>query len=128
MPEGKSTEERMKSEGARENGKGTRLPSPSALFQRATLGGLGNSSTRRPGARKPSVWEVYTGAGFSGGFQCAVAGIFNLDPASTAQRSMSGRAGATVTEATASHSVYVSQPVAVAAIIKQAASAVAARQ
>ena len=45
-----------------------------------------------------------------------------------AQRVMSGRAGATVTEATASHSVYVSQPAAVAALIKQAASAVAARQ
>jgi alpha/beta hydrolase family protein len=43
-----------------------------------------------------------------------------------AQRVMSGRAGATVTEATASHSVYVSQPAAVAAVIKQAASAVAA--
>ena len=45
-----------------------------------------------------------------------------------AQRVMSGRAGATVTEAAASHSVYVSQPAAVAAVIKQAASAVAARQ
>jgi pimeloyl-ACP methyl ester carboxylesterase len=46
----------------------------------------------------------------------------------TAQRSMSGRAGATVTEVAASHSVYVSQPAAVADLIKQAASAVAARQ
>lgn len=45
-----------------------------------------------------------------------------------AQRSMSGRAGATVTELAASHSVYVSQPAAVADLIKQAASAVAARQ
>src|SRR5437016_4651825 len=45
-----------------------------------------------------------------------------------AQRVMSGRASATVTEAAASHSVYVSQPAAVAALIKQAASAVAARQ
>ena len=45
-----------------------------------------------------------------------------------AQRSMSGRAGATVTEVVASHSVYVSQPAAVADLIKQAASAVAARQ
>jgi pimeloyl-ACP methyl ester carboxylesterase len=45
-----------------------------------------------------------------------------------AQRVMSGRAGATVTEVAASHSVYVSQPAAVAALIKQAASAVAARQ
>jgi pimeloyl-ACP methyl ester carboxylesterase len=45
-----------------------------------------------------------------------------------AQRVMSGRAGAAVTEATASHSVYVSQPATVAAIIKQAASAVAAQR
>ena len=45
-----------------------------------------------------------------------------------AQRSMSGRAGATVTEVAASHSVYVSQPAAVANLIKQAASAVVARQ
>jgi hypothetical protein len=41
---------------------------------------------------------------------------------------MSERAGATVTEVSASHSVYVSQPSTVAALIKQAASAVAARQ
>jgi pimeloyl-ACP methyl ester carboxylesterase len=46
----------------------------------------------------------------------------------TAQRSMSGRASATVTEVAASHSVYVSQPAAVADLIKQAASAVVARQ
>ena len=46
----------------------------------------------------------------------------------SAQRTMSARAGATVTEVAASHSVYVSQPAAVAALIKQAASAVAARQ
>jgi pimeloyl-ACP methyl ester carboxylesterase len=45
-----------------------------------------------------------------------------------AQFFMSGRAGATVTEVAASHSVYVSQPAAVAALIKQAASTVAARQ
>jgi pimeloyl-ACP methyl ester carboxylesterase len=44
------------------------------------------------------------------------------------QRFMSERAGATVTEVAASHSVYVSQPSAVAALITQAASAVAARQ
>jgi pimeloyl-ACP methyl ester carboxylesterase len=43
----------------------------------------------------------------------------------TAQRSMSGRAGATVTEVAASHSVYVSQPAAVARLIKDAASALA---
>jgi len=41
---------------------------------------------------------------------------------------MSARAGATVTEVAASHSVYVFQPTAVAALIKQAAGAVAARQ
>jgi pimeloyl-ACP methyl ester carboxylesterase len=42
-----------------------------------------------------------------------------------AQRAMSERAGATVSEVAASHSVYVSQPAAVAAIIVQAAEAVA---
>ena len=40
------------------------------------------------------------------------------------QRAMSKRAGSTVTEIAASHCVYVSQPAAVAALIKQAASAV----
>jgi pimeloyl-ACP methyl ester carboxylesterase len=40
-----------------------------------------------------------------------------------AQREMSGRAGATVEETAASHSVYVSQPAAVAGLIKKAASA-----
>ena len=45
-----------------------------------------------------------------------------------AQRTMSARAGSTVTEVAASHSVYISQPAAVAALIKQAVSAVAARQ
>jgi pimeloyl-ACP methyl ester carboxylesterase len=40
-----------------------------------------------------------------------------------AQRTMSQRAGSTVVEAAASHSVYVSQPAAVASLIKQAASA-----
>jgi pimeloyl-ACP methyl ester carboxylesterase len=44
-----------------------------------------------------------------------------------AQRTMSARAGSTVTEVAASHSVYISQPAAVAALVKQAASAVAAR-
>ena len=42
-----------------------------------------------------------------------------------AQRIMSGRAGSTVVEARGSHSIYVSQPAAVAALIEQAASAVA---
>jgi hypothetical protein len=45
-----------------------------------------------------------------------------------AQRTMSQRAAATVTEVDASHSVFVSQPAAVAALIKQAASAVATPQ
>jgi len=40
-----------------------------------------------------------------------------------AQREMSGRAGMTVEEAAASHSVYVSQPGAVAEIVKKAAAA-----
>jgi pimeloyl-ACP methyl ester carboxylesterase len=39
-----------------------------------------------------------------------------------AQRSMSERIGATVTEVPGSHSIYVSQPGAVAALIKQAAT------
>ena len=42
----------------------------------------------------------------------------------SAQREMSGRAGATVEEAAASHSVYVSQPAAVAELVKKAASEV----
>jgi hypothetical protein len=45
-----------------------------------------------------------------------------------AQRTMSQRAGSTVAEVAASHSVYVSQPAAVADLIKQAASAVAAQR
>ena len=40
-----------------------------------------------------------------------------------AQREMSERAGATVEEAVASHSVYVSQPTAVAGLIEKAAAA-----
>ena len=42
----------------------------------------------------------------------------------SAQREMSARAGATVEEVAASHSLYVSQPQAVASVIKNAASAV----
>jgi pimeloyl-ACP methyl ester carboxylesterase len=38
-----------------------------------------------------------------------------------AQREMSGRTGATFEEAAASHSVYVSQPAAVAELVKKAA-------
>jgi pimeloyl-ACP methyl ester carboxylesterase len=45
-----------------------------------------------------------------------------------AQRAMSGRAGSTTTEVAGSHAIYQSQPAAVAALIQQAASAVAARQ
>jgi pimeloyl-ACP methyl ester carboxylesterase len=44
-----------------------------------------------------------------------------------AQRAMSKRAGSTVVEVAGSHAIYVSQPAAVAALIEQAASAVAAR-
>src|SRR5258707_6730858 len=44
-----------------------------------------------------------------------------------AQRAMSERAGATQVEVAGSHSIYVSQPAAVASVIEQAASAVAIR-
>ena len=40
-----------------------------------------------------------------------------------AQREMSGRAGSTVEEAAGSHAIYVSQPAAVAELVKKAASA-----
>jgi hypothetical protein len=42
-----------------------------------------------------------------------------------AQRGMSKRAGSTVIEVKGSHSVYVSQPQAVASLIEQAAKGVA---
>jgi pimeloyl-ACP methyl ester carboxylesterase len=45
----------------------------------------------------------------------------------SAQRTMSGRAGSTTVEVASSHSVFVSQPAAVTACIKQAASTVATR-
>jgi pimeloyl-ACP methyl ester carboxylesterase len=45
-----------------------------------------------------------------------------------AQRAMSERAGSTVVEVPASHSVYVSQPAAAAALIHEAATAVSTRQ
>jgi pimeloyl-ACP methyl ester carboxylesterase len=45
-----------------------------------------------------------------------------------AQRAMSERAGSTVVEVAASHSVYLSQPAAVADLINQGASAVIAQQ
>jgi pimeloyl-ACP methyl ester carboxylesterase len=41
-----------------------------------------------------------------------------------AQRTMAERAGSTVVEVAGSHSIYVSQPQAVAALIEQAAAAV----
>jgi pimeloyl-ACP methyl ester carboxylesterase len=44
-----------------------------------------------------------------------------------AQRAMSERAGSTVVESVGSHSIYVSQPAAVASVIEQAATAVAIR-
>ncbi|MDQ1565329.1 MAG: hypothetical protein QOF96_209 [Actinomycetota bacterium] len=44
-----------------------------------------------------------------------------------AQRAMSERAGATTVEVPGSHAIYVSQPQAVAALIKQAADAVTSR-
>src|SRR3954469_18098353 len=44
-----------------------------------------------------------------------------------AQRSMSKRAGATVTEVSGSHAIYVSQPESVAAFIEKAANEVAAK-
>jgi pimeloyl-ACP methyl ester carboxylesterase len=44
-----------------------------------------------------------------------------------AQRAMSERAGSTVVEVPGSHAIYVSRPGAVAALIEQAASSVAAR-
>ena len=45
-----------------------------------------------------------------------------------AQRTMAERAGATVVEVPGSHAIYVSQPAAVAALIQQAAAAVAAHR
>jgi hypothetical protein len=45
-----------------------------------------------------------------------------------AQRTMSQRAGSTVVEVEASHSVYLSQPAQVADLIKQAVAAVAVPQ
>lgn len=44
-----------------------------------------------------------------------------------AQRAMSARAGSTVVEVAGSHSIFLSQPAAVAALIKQAASGVGSR-
>jgi pimeloyl-ACP methyl ester carboxylesterase len=69
---------------------------------------LGGTISEAAGRSKPS-WYL-------------VAGDDRMIPPQ-AQREMSGRAGATVEETAASHSVYVSQPAAVAGLIKKAASA-----
>jgi hypothetical protein len=45
-----------------------------------------------------------------------------------AQRAMSERAGSTVVQAAGSHSIYLSQPGAVAALIHEAATAVSTRR
>ena len=50
------------------------------------------------------------------------------DPPAAAQRTISHRTGSTVAEVAASHSVYISQLAAVADLIKQAVSTVAAQQ
>jgi hypothetical protein len=44
-----------------------------------------------------------------------------------AQCAMSERTGSAVTEVAASHAVYVSQPTAVAALVREAATAVSTR-
>jgi hypothetical protein len=45
-----------------------------------------------------------------------------------AQRAMSERAGSTVVDVQGSHAIYVSQPAAVADLIRQAAASLVARQ
>jgi len=73
---------------------------------------LGGEITEPAWRTKPSWYLVTTGD--------------RMIPPS-AQRVMSKRASATTIEVAGSHSTYVSQPDAVAALIKQAASAVAVR-
>ena len=73
---------------------------------------LGGEITEPAWRTKPSWYLVTTGD--------------RMIPPS-AQRVMSMRASATTIEVAGSHSIYVSQPDAVAALIKQAASAVAVR-
>src|SRR4029077_4072064 len=63
------------------------------------------------------VYDAYGDDDFPG--QSDHGGQFSPD----AQRTMSGRIGATVVGAEPSHSVYVSQPAAVADLVKQAAAA-----
>ncbi len=75
----------------------------------SSVDALGGQVTDPPWRTKPSWYLVTTKDRM-------------IPPA--AQRTMSQRAGSTVAEVAASHSVFVSQPAAVADLIKQAASAV----
>ena len=77
------------------------------------VGALGGSITEPAWRIKPSWYLVATEDRM-------------IPPA--AQRAMSERAGSTAVEVPGSHAIYLSQPTAVAALIRQAASAVAARQ
>jgi pimeloyl-ACP methyl ester carboxylesterase len=71
---------------------------------------LGGTITEPAWRTKPSWYLITTG---------------DLMIPPEAQRTMSDRLGATIVEVDASHSVYVSQPAAVADVIKQAAAATA---
>jgi len=73
---------------------------------------LGGQITEPAWRTKPSWYLVTTGDRM-------------IPPA--AQRTMSDRAGSTVIEVSGSHSIYVSQPAAVAALIHDAAAAVSTR-
>jgi pimeloyl-ACP methyl ester carboxylesterase len=75
--------------------------------------GAGNASITKPAWRDKPSWYL-------------VATEDKMIPPPS-QRAMSKRAGSTVVEVAASHAVYISQPAPVAALIEQAASAVAAR-
>jgi len=94
------------------------------------------AAPRRIGVVSAYVWHVKTHTALSRGdfdeaYRCASA----VSPAGQlvttedrmiplpAQRAMAERVGATVAETPASHSVYVSQPQAVADLIKKAAGA-----
>ena len=73
------------------------------------VGALGGTISEAAWASKPSWYLITTEDRM-------------IPPA--AQREMSGRAGSTVEEAAASHSVYVSQPAAVVELVEKAASEV----
>ena len=75
--------------------------------------GAGNASITKPAWRDKPSWYL-------------VATEDKMIPPPS-QRAMSKRAGSTVVEVAASHAVYISQPAPVAALIEQAAPAVAAR-